>query len=291
MSGISSIAAKGPRKRLYRWIKFPRHEAVLSEIFAAIEDQQSNGSETVIMLSGPRGMGKSLLGRELEHRAHERCDHLKPVGEMLPRPVLRAMLGSGAGFASVVVDIRHFQGMPVPTSHYRAAHFKIVETCRLQQTRCIFIDRFEMVLDQGAVAQRDALKAIGYLAAATGLPIVLCGAFDPRRVFTRTNDIHGFVEDRALYIDIPRWAFDDQFRAAVLHVATMYNAPDPEALADVKMAEQLHLLSHGITRHLARGLWRGLRLAREDGLNSLKQRHIEAGFAAFSPPPRQARTP
>lgn len=272
-----------PRNRGYKWIPFEPQEKIIKEIFATMDDQKEHDCETVIMLSGPRGMGKSMIGRELAHRGHERFISATPPRDIVLQPVLRALLGSGSGFTNVAVDIRHFQGLPIPTSHYRSAHTRVAETCGQQQTRCIFIDRFETILDQGPVTQRDAFKAIGYLASATKVPIVLCGTFDPNKVFTATNDTHGFIADRAMYLELPRWDCDINFLSTIRTLARLFDVPEPDALVEETVAKRLHELSNGITRKLVRGLYRSLRKAAEDGVNSLSIDHIEKGFEVYRP--------
>lgn len=273
-----------PRPVRYLWVPIPAQETIIARILQEIDDVCDPDSRPVIVLSGPSGMGKSLLLRELERRClarHQPPPDLKPGHRH--KPLLRSILSSASGPQNVAIDIRHWQGFPTPSTHYPSAQNRVIEAMAQQGTRALAVDRASTILDHGPRTQQEVLKVIGYIGEAASVPVILAGTMAAKDMFTRVNDPYAVLADRAIYLKLERWELDDRFQKLLLAFGEGYELQDFERIAEESYAERFHELSFGTTRGVARGLRRAMRLMEAERANALSLRHVEEAFGQFRP--------
>lgn len=269
--------------RRYPWVCIPRMEMLLAEIRGELTDAEHSEDKPIIVLSGPTGIGKTALLRELAFRITSEAKKPRSHDPHFRfKPFVHAVLSTGAGPAQVAIDIRLCMGLPTATSHYRVAQHKTKEGLEQLSATVLAVDHVNSILNHGVRSQEDCLNVLKYLSVTAAIPIVLAGTMQPKAMFTHLNDPAGEMEGRAVYFRMDHWQPNADFQRLLIALGEAYGLDDPEELAGEEFASLIYKRSAGLTRPVCRGIRKAARLAREEGC-SLQLRHFEVAFAQMRP--------
>lgn len=258
-------------------------EAIIASIQADLADAEHTDDKPIIVLSGPTGIGKTALLRELGHRItaaavqprnHDRHFRFKPF--------VHSVLSTGSGPAQLAIDIRLSMGLPTPSTHYRMAHQKAKEGLAQLSAQVLVVDHVNAILSHGVRAQEDCVNVLKFLSVAAAIPIILGGTMRPEKLFTAQNDASQEMQSRAIYYRLDYWRADADFQRLLIALGEAYALDEPELLAQEQFAELIHQRSGGLTRMVCRAIRKANRLAKDDQ-SSFNVQHLRAAFEQMTP--------
>lgn len=269
--------------RRYLWVHIPRMEALITSIRADLAAADESEDKPIIVLSGPTGIGKTALLRELGFRITSEARTPRSHDQHFRfKPFVHSVISTGSGPAQVAIDIRLSMGLPTPSSHYRLAQHKAKEGLEQLSTTVLAVDHINAILSHGIRAQEDSLNVLKFLSVAAAIPIIVSGTMRPEKLFTSQNDVAAEMRSRAIYYRLDYWKPDADFQLLLIALGEAYGLEEPEALAEEAFAGLIHERSAGLTRPVCRSIRKASRLARDEA-SPLKPNHFQIAFSQMTP--------
>lgn len=268
--------------RRHHWISIPRMEEILSCISSDIADACDSDDKPIIVLSGPTGIGKTTLLRELSFRLGSAAVPPRSHDQHFRfKPFVHSTLSTGATPAQIAIDIRLSMGLPTPSTFFRMAQQKCREGLNQLSVQILAVDHVNAILNHGARAQQDCLNVLKFLSVTAPVPLILSGTMPPEQLFTGLNDPAGEMASRAVYYRLEAWKPDANFQQLILALGEAYAIDEPEVLASQACATVIHQGSLGLTRLVCRSIRQASQQAKHEGCQ-LQPRHLEAALRRMS---------